>query len=120
MSYESWIGFEDMPYEGWMNQLELFDPCYRRIRADLILTFTILHTLNHPLRELFTLDSTRVTRRHNLSVSIPHTRSNCVVTSFQCVLVSHEMGLPEQIATLTDLGLFKLALDACMSTYEIT
>ncbi|KER29194.1 hypothetical protein T265_04127 [Opisthorchis viverrini] len=71
------IGLQNKPYEDRIASLNLFDFYYRRIRGDLILTYNILKTPNHPLEDLFVRRRTRTGRRHNFSLAVPHSRVNC-------------------------------------------
>ncbi|KAA3673372.1 uncharacterized protein DEA37_0008706 [Paragonimus westermani] len=45
-------GLQSKPYEERIESLKLFDFCYHRIRGDLIRTYNILDTPNHPLQKL--------------------------------------------------------------------
>ncbi|KER28559.1 hypothetical protein T265_04607 [Opisthorchis viverrini] len=71
------IGLHNKPYEDRIASLNLFDFYYRRIRGDLILTYNILKTPNHPLENLFVRRRPRTGRRHDFSLAVPHSRVNC-------------------------------------------
>ncbi|KAA3680345.1 uncharacterized protein DEA37_0005827 [Paragonimus westermani] len=69
-------GLQSKPYEERIESLKLFDFCYRRIRGDLIITYNILHTPNHPLQKLFVQREPRISRTHNYLLAVPHSRGN--------------------------------------------
>ncbi|KER24453.1 hypothetical protein T265_14421, partial [Opisthorchis viverrini] len=87
------IGLQDKPYEDRIASLNLFDFYYRRIRGDLILTYNILKTPNHPLEDLFVRRRTRTGRRHDFSLAVPHSRVNCR-RNFFAIRWSHNSPAP--------------------------
>ncbi|KAA3681587.1 uncharacterized protein DEA37_0001273 [Paragonimus westermani] len=69
-------GLQSKPYEERIESLKLFDFCYRRIRGDLILTYNILRTPNHPLQKRFVRREPRISRTHDYFLAAPHSRGN--------------------------------------------
>ena len=105
------VGLENLPYPVRLIRLNLFDSRYRQIRGDLILTYRILTTPDHPLKHLFVPGSTRDTRSHALSVSIPNSRLNCRRHFFSVRVCFLWNALPSSVVYSTTEEAFKLHLD---------
>jgi len=116
---KSVIGLQGKPYAERIVSLNLFDFRYRRIRGDLILTYNILHTPDHPLKQLFHPASDRVTRLHRFALAIPYTRVNCRRYFFSVRVSFLWNSLPESVVSCTNLSSFKHALDNFMQSNEI-
>ncbi|KER28530.1 hypothetical protein T265_04665 [Opisthorchis viverrini] len=106
------IGLQNKPYEDRIASLNLFDFYYRRIRGDLILTYNILKTPNHPLEDLFVRRRTRTGRRHDFSLAVPYSRVNCRRNIFAVRVCFIWTSLPPNVVHSPSLTIFKNNLDA--------
>lgn len=113
------IGFQNMTYDERIAHLDLFDFYYRRIRGDLILTYKILNTPNHPLQSLFQRGPNRVTRQHRFSLAVPNSRLNCRRYFFSVRVCFLWNSLPESVVSCSNISLFKIALDSHIKTIGI-
>ena len=110
------IGLHSKPYENRLASLNLFDFCYRRIRGDLILTYNILHTQNHPLQRLFVRREPRTCRTHDYVLAVPHSRVNSRRYFFSVRVSFAWNALPKTVAYSPNLHTFKSNLDVFLST----
>ncbi|KAA3680909.1 uncharacterized protein DEA37_0008638 [Paragonimus westermani] len=109
-------GLQSKPYEDRIESLKLFDFCYRRIRGDLILTYNILHTLNHPLQKLFVRREPRISRTHDYLLAVPHSQGNSRRYFFAVRVCFARNSLPQNVAHSPNLNIFKTNLDSFLST----
>ncbi|KAA3674301.1 uncharacterized protein DEA37_0002849 [Paragonimus westermani] len=109
-------GLQSKPYEERIESLKLFDFCYRRIRGDLILTYNILHTPNHPLQKLFVRREPRISRTHDYLLAVPHSRGNSRRYFFAVRVCFAWNSLPQDVAHSPNLNIFKTNLDSFLST----
>ena len=107
-------GFQRLPYEERLTRLKLVTLSHRRTRGDLILTYRILNSPNHPLRHLFQQRSARTTRGHAAALSIPHSRLDCRRHFYAVRVCFLWNSLPENIVTATCESIFKRKLDVYM------
>ena len=110
------IGLQSKSYKERITSLHLLDFDYRRVRGDLILTYNILHTQNHPLQQLFSRRDTRATRTHEYSLAVPHSRVNCRRYFFAVRACFAWNSLPEHIVRSPTLNIFKAHLDTFLFT----
>ena len=104
-------GLQNLTYEERLAQLDLVTLSHRRIRSDLILTFKILQSPNHPLRHLFQYRSIRSTRSHAATLAIPHSRLNCRRYFYSVRVCFLWNSLPESIVDASCVQTFKQKLD---------
>ena len=116
---KSVIGLWNKPYEERIASLQLFDFRYRRIRGDLILTYNILKTPNHPLKALLEPRTDRGTRQHRFSLTVPQSRLNCRRYFYSVRVIFVWNNLPDSVVSCNTLSSFKAALDAHMQTNGI-
>ncbi|KAA3676590.1 uncharacterized protein DEA37_0006996 [Paragonimus westermani] len=64
---------------------------HRATKGDLIPTYNILHTPNHPLQKLFVRREPRISRTHDYLLAVPHSRRNSRGISLQSACVSPEI-----------------------------
>ena len=105
------VGLRNAPYSERLRKLNLMDFTKRRIRSDLLLTYRILRTENHPLSHIFQKGAERATRSHAQALSIPHSRRDCRRHFYSiraCILWNN---LPEEIVNTTVEASFKSKLD---------
>lgn len=104
-------GLKNLPFETRLALLCMDTPTNRRIKLDLILTYKIMHTNQHPLRYLFHQRSARVMRSHTASVAIPHSRLDCRRNFFTVRVCFLWNSLPDFIVTAPNVIKFKQELD---------
>ena len=104
-------GVRGLSYPERIKRLKLFDFDYRRIRGDLILLYHIIHTENHPLRELFKRCPPCATRSNSLALVIPHSRLNCRRYFYAVRVCFNWNMLPDSVVTSTNVHIFKTKLD---------
>ena len=79
----------------------------RRLRADLILCYKILHSLvllsSH---NFFTIVRNRATRRHSYKLFLPESRVNCRKSFFAVRVVKVWNSLPDDVVSADSLPLF--------------
>jgi hypothetical protein len=109
-------GLQHKPYAERITYLNLFDFHYRRIRGDLILTYHILNTPNHPLQTLFKPGRYCVTRKHQFALAIPVSHVNCRRYFFAVRVTFLWNSLPESVVSCANIYLFKTSLDDYMRT----
>ncbi len=108
-------GLQNKPYAEWITSLNLFDFPYRHIKGDLILTYNILRIPNHPLQNLFVRRKPRITRSHDFSLAVPHSRVNCRRHFFAVRVCFAWNSLPEEVVNSPNLKMFKTKLDEFLS-----
>ena len=113
-------GLQNQPYEERLKRLNLFDFTYRRIRGDLILVYKILHTPDHPLQQLLSPRVPSTTRTHGYSLTVPHSRLNCRRYFFAVRVCFTWNDLPAHVINSPSLAVFKMKLDAYMSSKPLT
>ena len=113
-------GLQHTPYSERLKSLNMFDSGHRRLRGDLILMFKIMNTSHHPLRLLFTLARTLITRSHTLSVVIPHSRLNCRRYFFTVRVCFTWNSLPDHVVNADNINSFKNLLDRYFSSHTVT
>lgn len=99
-------------YEERLSELGLFSLKYRRIRGDLILTYKILHTKDHPCRHLLQRPTTSHLRGHPLKLLHSFSRVNCRRNFFSLRVVTRWNSLPQMIVEADNLEQFKRMLDS--------
>ena len=100
-------GMFDVSYNERLIKLDLLTLEERRIHADLILLYKIIHKLvDIPFDKYFTY-SPSTTRGHPYKLFVPFSRVNCHKYHFFNRIVNIWNCVPEDIVILTKLGEFK-------------
>lgn len=110
------IGLRNKPYETRIKCLNLYDFSHRRVRGDLILTYNILHTPNHPLQKLFDRRTTTNSRTNNSLLAVPNSRVNCRRYFYAVRVCFTWNSLPQYVTDSSDTNTFKHKLDIFLST----
>ena len=111
-------GFYNLPYEERMSRLHLLTPSRARMSCDLILTYRILHTANHPLQQLLQYLSARSTRSNPASLEIQHTHINCRRYFYSVRAAFLWNTLPDTIIQSPCMKTFKERLDTYLFTTD--
>lgn len=102
------VGMLGLSYEDRLRSLSLQTLQTRRRRADLILTFKLLHNLvDYDYRNLLTLSATTNLRGHSLKLEKIRGRLNLRIHSFPFRIVSPWNGLPESVVSAPSITAFK-------------
>ena len=104
-------GLHLLPYDQRLSKLNLFSLVYRRARGDLILTFKILKTENHPNRDVFKEAHSTKLRGHHLKLYIQPSRLQCRHHSFALRVCPLWNALPPDIISVSTVDHFKRRLD---------
>ena len=99
-------------YKHRLSMLGIYSLEYRRLEADLIMTFKIVHRLiDLPFEQFFELYSSQYnTRRHSLCLRINRTTTNFQNNSFANRVVKEWNKLPEEMVRSNSLDKFKSQL----------
>jgi hypothetical protein len=99
-------------YEDRLYKLSIRSLQYRRLEADLIMTFKILHNLVEvPMEQFFNLYSSPYnTRRHKYSLQQTKVSTDFQQSSFANRVVPTWNKLPAEIVSSTTLGMFRSKL----------
>ena len=106
------ISLRNLPYEARLNSLSLFPLEYRRLRGDLILTYSIIQRPDHPCKSLLTPNMNPNLRGHSLRLAAQQSRLDCRYHSFSLRIVRFWNALPQAIVSASNINTFKLRLDA--------
>lgn len=104
-------GLRNVEYGKRLAVLNLYSVAYRRLRGDLILTYNILHTADHPCRTLLPQSNNTRLRGHTLKIQHQHSRLDCRRYFFALRVCNHWNSLPEVIADAPSVDVFKRQLD---------
>ena len=110
-------GMWNKPYNTRLSELGLFSMTYRRLRGDLILTYKILHTPNHPCKHLLLLATTNHLRGHTWKLMRPLNRLNCRSNFFPFRVTKIWNALLQSIVGSTTIEQFKLPWTAISSLF---
>jgi hypothetical protein len=103
-------GLQSVDYGRRLEILDLFPLDYRRLRGDMILTYTLFE---HGLAaSFFTLDSNRTRRGHDRKLFKVRARTFTRQQFFSLRVVSAWNSLPQAVVTASSKSQFKLLLDA--------
>ena len=108
-------GFSELTYVNRLRILNLFSSEYRRLRGDLIFTYQILTSDNHPCKSLLSLSSSTRCRGHKLKLSLQNSRLDCRKYSFALRVCDKWNSLPAMVVDAPNLTLFKQLLDSHLS-----
>jgi len=117
-------GLPDLPYCERLNATNLPSLSCRRVRADLIMLYKIVHNLVDPeLSKLFKLMSSvsltnMVTKGHSLKLHQPKPRTDMLKYAFQCRVVQCWTCLPHNVCSAVSLSSFKCLLTDAMCVYK--
>ena len=111
-------GFKHLSYADRLHKLGAETLELRRLRADLILVYKIVHQLiTVDFNSLFNFSShSWNTRGHNFRLLKPHTSCNARAHSFACRVVDVWNSLPDCIVNATSLYIFKRLICSQQST----
>jgi hypothetical protein len=115
-------GLITLPYVERLDTLNLPSLSCRRVRADLILLYKIMHSLVDPsLSKLFILRSSittsnMLTRGNSLKLIQPKPRTDTLKFAYHCRVVKCWNNLPDNVCTASSLLMFKKLLtdDMCV------
>ena len=113
-------GMNNVPFHERLKRLNLFEFQYRRMRGDLILTYKILRTPNHPLQCLLQRKLSRTTRSHDFVLNVPNSRVNCRRYFFTVRVSFLWNSLPSYVVDASSVDSFKHQLDLYISTNNLT
>ena len=105
-------GLYHLPYDHRLAALNLFSTYYRRIRGDMILTFSILRNPAHPCSSLLQLADSDYLRGHSLKLKHQQSKLNCRRFFFSLRVCRLWNSLPPQVVEAENTPKFKLLLDS--------
>ena len=102
----------NLPYHDRLLHLNLPTLSYCRYRADMIMTYNILHNnINLDPNEFFQLRSSSITRGHDYKLFKPHAQRLVRSNNFSVRVIDHWNNLPPNIVNAPSVNLFKNNLD---------
>ena len=115
------VGMSTLSYDQRCQQLGLERLELRRLHADLLCCFCIIHGLNClSSDDFFTLSDFTITRGHTLKLALPKARVDCRKFFFCVRIIKVWNSLPNEIVTLTDAAVFKINLKSInLSAYIV-
>ena len=99
------------PYNERLRLLRIPSTLYRRIRSDLIFTYKVLNTPDHPCRGLFNLSRSLNLRGHPLKLQLARCRLNCRKHFLSLRVVKNWNALPQHVVLAKTVHCFKAYLD---------
>ena len=99
-------------YTSRLHTLKLCSLKYRRLRGDMILTYKILNTPNHPCQSLIKLKAINNLRGHPLRIEHERCKLNARYFSFAVRVPREWNQLPSKVVTSASTIEFKHALDS--------
>ena len=108
-----WITeLSDLPYHARLQHLNLPALAYRRHRADMIMTYNILHhNLDINPSNFFQLHTSTATRGHNYKIYKPHAAKNIRNHFFAIRVINHWNNLPWAAVNSPSINDFKRNID---------
>ena len=104
-------GMFQLPYVERLKTMNMFSVAYRRFRADMILTYQIMHDVQHVCRSLLLTNANLHLRGHPLRLQHQPSHLNCRRRSFSVRICEYWNKLPAEIVTAPSIECFKTKLD---------
>jgi hypothetical protein len=105
------VGLSQYAYEDRLKILNLFPLAYRRLRGDLILTYKILTSRDHPNKDLLKLAGTYNLRGHVFKRGITRSHLLCRKHSFAIRVCPVWNALPPMVVESPTIDIFEIRLD---------
>ena len=99
------------PYNERLRLLKTPSTLYRRTRSDLIFTYKVLNTPNHPCRGLYNLSRSLHLRGHALKLQLARCRLNCRKYFLSQRVVKTWNALPQRVVLAKNVHYFKAYVD---------
>ena len=110
----------NLPYHDRLLHLNLPALSCRRFRADMIMTYNILHNnVNLDPNEFFQLRSNSITRGHNYKLFKPHAQRLVRSNNFSIRVINHWNNLPSNIVNAPSINIFKNNLDSYFNCFTV-
>ena len=110
-------GLKFKPYEERLKSLNLYPLEYRRLRGDLLMTYSILNTSGHPLKHLKLSHNTNL-RGNTQKLETLHSRTDCRHNFYSVRVVKCWNSLPTELVQATSQESFKRKLDLFLRTKD--
>ena len=114
-------GIKDLPYSDRLAELKLPSLSYRRLRADALQTYKIIHQFDKCQYEKFFKLSESSTRGHPFKLEKPRCRTTFTLEQFSSRVVNTWNQLPQEVVLAKDVENFKVRFDQHMHNrqYEL-
>ena len=107
-------------YYDRLLRLNLPTLSYRRFRADMIMTYNIIHNnTNLDPHEFFQFHSNSITRGHNYKLFKPHAERLIRSNNFSIRVINHWNSLPPHIVNASSINFFKNKLDSYFNCFTV-
>ena len=111
-------GLKFKPYKERLKSLNLYPLEYRRLRGDLLMTYSILNTSGHPLKQLLKLSHNTNLRGNTQKLETLHSRTDCRHNFYSVRVVKCWNSLPTELVQATSQESFKRKLDLFLRTKD--
>lgn len=113
-------GLRHLPYPDRLAEIGLYSAAYRRLRGDMILTYQILTTPNHPCNSLLRLAESHNLRGHRLKLAHQHSHLECRRHFFSLRVCRIWNSLPDSVIEAPTIAAFKQRLDIALETLRFS